>query len=114
GPRAPRFHLGDWRRGGTFSGTRREGRRQPPTGGGGCPRRKATGSGGGAPVQGGALCRLRLPHQRAIVFGTLRQGRQRLRGTRKGEPSRGLSGTAPAGTRVSSPRQLPTDHDHDG
>jgi hypothetical protein len=39
---------------------------------------------------------------------------QRSNGTRKGEPSSRLCGTAPAGTRVASPRQLPTDDDHDG
>ena len=44
----------------------------------------------------------------------MKQSRQRSRGTRKGEPSSALRGRASAQTRAPSPRQLPTDHDHDG
>jgi len=39
---------------------------------------------------------------------------QRLMGTRKGEPSSALCDRAPSRTRVTSPRQLPTDHVHVG
>ena len=39
---------------------------------------------------------------------------QRSRGARKGGPSEPLCDRATARTRDVSPRQLPTDHDHDG
>jgi hypothetical protein len=44
----------------------------------------------------------------------MEQSERRSRGRRKGGPSLILCGRAKALTHVHSPRQLPTDHDHDG
>jgi len=45
---------------------------------------------------------------------TVQSSSQRSRGTRNGGPSAPLCDRASARTRDPSPRQLPTDHDHDG